>query len=119
LKISRTIKEKMMRALSLTLMLCVLAPIPECGNAENRLPKVAISESPKPSLPDQSSETYKGHFIDFSVLAGREDFAKMTEALRHQVDIAEQVPGFIPHVRDFFRSIPISVSEVACLNPTH
>jgi hypothetical protein len=115
---SGTIKEKMMRAFALTLMLCVLGLIPGSGNAENRLPKVIVSESAKPPLPDPGSETYHGHFLEVSALVGRQDFAAMTESLRRQVDIAEEVPGLSPRVRDFFRSIPISVSELACLNAT-
>ena len=62
------------------------------------------------------AETYRGHYIDFSALAGRKDAAAMIDALRHQIDIVEDVAGLSPQMLEFFRAIPISVNEEACLD---
>jgi hypothetical protein len=67
---------------------------------------------------DPTVETYRGHFLDLSTLAGRQDFAVMSEALRHQIDIVEGVVGLSPHVVEFFRTIPVLMDEAACLNAT-
>jgi hypothetical protein len=100
-----------MRALLPTFMFCILALFSEAGNAQNRPSQIVASAN-------ANSETYRGHFLDLSVLAGRQDFPKMADALRHQIDIVEGVAGLSPYVLDFFRSIPVLVSEVACLNPS-
>ncbi len=63
-------------------------------------------------------ETYRGFSLDLSSLAGRKDLPAMTDALHHQLDLVDGVTGLSPRVQEFFRTIPISVSEVACLNAT-
>jgi hypothetical protein len=64
----------------------------------------------------QYGETYRGHYIDFSGIAGRKDSAAMADALRHQIDIVEDLVGLSPQMREFFRAVPISVNELACLD---
>jgi hypothetical protein len=105
-----------MRALLVTFVFAVLGLFPGSGNAGDRLSDSTNTE--KRPANNSEPETYRDHFLDFSVLAGRQDFAKTADTLRHQVDMVEDVVGLSPHVQEFFRSIPISVSEVACLNPT-
>lgn len=63
----------------------------------------------------QDSETYRGHYIDLSAIAGQKDSAQMVGALRHQIDIVEDIAGLSPQIIEFFRSVPISVNEQACL----
>lgn len=40
----------------------------------------------------------------------------MADALRHQVDMVEDIAGLSPSMLDFFRSIPTLVNEEACLD---
>jgi hypothetical protein len=107
-----------MRALLTGFTFCVLALLPAPGNAENRLPQPAVSGGERQPPAKPNGEAYRGHFLDVSDLAGRQNLAKMTDALRHQIDIVEDVAGLSPRMMNFFRSIPVLVSEVACLNPT-
>jgi hypothetical protein len=109
-----------MRALSLALLLSVLTIFPTSGNAGDARPFqiAAASDGEKVQLTNPNNETYRGHFLDLSSIARRQDFAVMADTLRHQVDIVENV-GVSPRVLEFFRTIPISVNEVACLNLTH
>ena len=107
-----------MRALLLASVLSTLTLFPSSGNAGDRPVQIAISDSEKhQSTNHPNSETYRGHFLDLSSIAGRQNFVVMADTLRHQVDIVENV-GLSPRVLEFFRTIPISVNEMACLNLT-
>jgi hypothetical protein len=111
-------KESTMRALLLTLGFSVLALFPGQGYAEDRLAPSAISNSAKQVSTIPNSETYRGHYLDLAAIVGRQDFAAMAETLRHQIDLVEDVPGLSPRTLEFFRTIPISVNDVACLTPS-
>ncbi len=63
------------------------------------------------------AEIYRGYFLDLAVIADKQDFEAMAERLRHQIDIVEGV-GLSPRVLEFFRKIPVSMNEEACLNFT-
>ncbi len=41
----------------------------------------------------------------------------MAQMLRHQIDLVEDISGLSPRTLEFFRTIPISVNDVACLTP--
>jgi len=108
-----------MRALLLALPLSIFTLVPGSGNAGDARPlqTAAISDSEKVQLTNPNHETYRGYYVDLSQIAARQDFAVMADALRHQIDIVEGI-GLSPRVLEFFRTIPISVNEVACMNPT-
>jgi hypothetical protein len=100
-----------MRSLFLVSLCSTLCLFPLSSKADGSL--VADSEKHQSA---NLVETYRGHFLDFSAIAGRKDFAAATDVLRHQIDIVEDVAGLSPRVLEFFRTIPISVNEVACLS---
>jgi hypothetical protein len=111
------LRGEIMRALLLGSLFCILTLFPHAGKAGDRLAPVVVSGSEWiPANPN--SETYRGHFFDLSALAGRQDFSVMATALRRQIDMVEGVVGLSPHMLEFFRTIPISVNEVACLTPS-
>jgi hypothetical protein len=107
-----------MRTLLLISGFCVLALLPGQGSASDRVPPSAASNSAKQLPNAASSETYRGHYLDFSAMVGRQDFAAMAEAMRHQIDFVEDLSGLSPRTLEFFRTIPISVTDVACLSPS-
>jgi hypothetical protein len=105
-----------MRALLLALPLSILTLLPGPGTAGDRPVQIAVSDSEKhQSTNHPNNETYRGYYFDLSAIAAHQDFAAMEAALRHQIDIVENV-RLNPHVLEFFRTIPISVNETACLS---
>lgn len=106
-----------MRALLVALPLSILTLFPVSGNAGDAPPlqvaTVPASENVQSTNPNH--ETYRGHYVDLSEIAARQDFAGITDALRHQLDIVESV-RLSPHVLNFFHTIPILVDEQACLS---
>jgi hypothetical protein len=102
-----------MRALFLALPLSILTLFPSSGNAGQPRPRqlaaVSVNAWTKPN-----QETYRGYLIDLSQIAGRQDFAVMADALRHQIDIVETV-GLSQRVLEKFHTIPIVVDELQCL----
>jgi hypothetical protein len=108
-----------MRSLFLLALCSICFLFPGSSKAgDNYLPQITISESEKHVSINPNGEIYRGHFLDFSEIAARKDFAVVADALRHQIDIVEGVVGLSPHVLEFFRKIPISMNEEACLTPT-
>jgi hypothetical protein len=105
-----------MRALLLALPLSILTLFPGSGNAGDArfLQIAAASDSEKVQLINPNNETYRGHFTDLSEIAGQQDFAAMADALRHQLDIVENV-RLSPRVLNFFHTVPIVVDKEACL----
>jgi hypothetical protein len=95
-----------MRTLFLATMCSFVMLLPSLGRAEDNHAPVKVP----------GGELYRGHFLDLSAVQDRNDTAAMESALRHQVDLVEDVAGLSPHVLEFFRTIPVSVNEVACLN---
>jgi hypothetical protein len=108
-----------MRALFLLLLCSVFCLFPGSGKAgDSTLPQIIVSDGEKHLSTIPNGEIYRGHFLDFSEVANKQDFTVMADALRHQIDIVEGVAGLSPHVLEFFRTIPISVNEEGCLNLT-
>lgn len=58
-------------------------------------------------------ETYKGYIYDLSENVDRKDKAAITELLQKELDVVENV-GLSPKVLQFFRTVPIVASEMAC-----
>ena len=96
-----------MRALTLVFALFFLSLL--------SAPKFAKAE-PDPSLASsENTERYGEFYLDYSAIAGQQNFAQITKALRHQIDIVEGV-GLSPRILKFFRTVPIVVDEAACLD---
>jgi hypothetical protein len=100
-----------MRTLLPAIGLSVLALFPSSSNASDRLRQITV-------FPD--TETYRGYYINLAEISGRQNFNAIANALRHQLDIVENV-GLSPSVLKFFHTIPIIAGEVACLTrpPDH
>lgn len=63
---------------------------------------------------DTNEQSYRGYHFDLSKFAGRPDLAKLSDTVRGQVDLVENV-GLSQHVLGFFRTVPIIGNELACL----
>ena len=108
-----------MRSLFLLSLCSIFCLFPGSGKAgDSSLPQITVSDAEKYLSTTPQDEIYRGHFLDFSEVADRQDYPAMADALRHQIDIVEGTAGLSPHLLEFFRKIPISVSEEACLNLT-
>jgi hypothetical protein len=103
-----------MRALLSASLLSIVTLFPGPGNAGARPPHTEVSYGEKAQWTNPNRVTYRGHFFDLSEIAGRQDFAALADALRHQLDIVESV-GLSPRVLKFFHTVPIVVDEMACL----
>jgi hypothetical protein len=60
-------------------------------------------------------ETYRGYVFDLSENSARKDVASIADMVRRQLDVVEAA-GFSPKVLQFFHSVPIVASEMACLD---
>jgi hypothetical protein len=60
-------------------------------------------------------EKYRGYMFDLSDFADRRDAGAISENLRKQLDLVENV-GLSPRVLAFFHSVPIVASEMDCLD---
>jgi len=58
-------------------------------------------------------ETYRGYIFDLSENVDRKDQAAIVDLLKKQLDIVENV-GLSPKVLQFFHTVPIVASEMAC-----
>jgi hypothetical protein len=97
-----------------TLMLPILALVPNPGRAGDRLPQIEVLKKEKPASGNATEVAYRGYVTHLSDIAGRKDFSEIVSALQHQVDIVENA-GLSPRVLRFFRSIPIVADELSCL----
>jgi hypothetical protein len=60
-------------------------------------------------------ETYRGFIFDLSENSNRKDSAAITDLLKRQLDVVEEV-GLSPKVLQFFHTVPIVASEMACID---
>jgi hypothetical protein len=60
-------------------------------------------------------EKYRGYSFDLSESSERKDVGSTADMVRRQLDIVESA-GFSPRVLQFFHSVPIVASEMACLD---
>jgi hypothetical protein len=104
----------MSRALLISVVLLIaLAPNP--GTAGPRsLPVETSGHDAPPSVP-AGFERYRGYLFDLSENAERKDVGAIADTLRRQLDVVEDA-GFSPKVLQFFHSVPIIASEMACLD---
>jgi hypothetical protein len=62
---------------------------------------------------DPGHLTYRGYYLDLSEIAGRPDFAVLSNGIQDQIDTIESV-RLSPRVLQFFHRIPIVVDDLAC-----
>jgi hypothetical protein len=88
------------------------------GSAMAAGPRV-LSVDPRPNAPrpvtEADFEKYRGYMFDLSDFADRRDFGAISENLRKQLDMVENV-GLSPRVINFFHTVPIVASEMDCLD---
>jgi hypothetical protein len=104
----------MSRALLISaVVLIALGPV--AGNAAPR--SLAVETSSSDALPPAPTgfEKYRGYAFDLSENAERKDVGAIADTLRRQLDVVENA-GFSPKVLQFFHSVPIIASEMACLD---
>jgi hypothetical protein len=74
----------------------------------------AIPNEGKATSTGAIEKNYRGYYLDLSKFADRQDFAAISEALHHQIDIVENV-GLSPRVLGYFHTVPIVANELSCL----
>jgi hypothetical protein len=72
-----------------------------------------ISVEPAAAEVPPRFETYRGYIYDLSENVDRKDKAAITDLLQKQLDVVESV-GLSPKVMQFFKTVPIVASEMAC-----
>jgi hypothetical protein len=77
----------------------------------NAAPRV-IAVEPAAEVPP-GFESYNGYIYDLSENVDRKDKAAITDLLKKQFDVVESV-GLSPKVLQFFHTVPIVASEMAC-----
>jgi hypothetical protein len=103
-----------MRRLLLGSVISVVALIPGLGHAGPHSLPVGASSTDQPPSATSNYETYRGYVFDLSENSERKDVTAIAEMLKHQLDIVEGV-GFSPKVLQFFHTVPIVASEMACM----
>ncbi|WP_159011380.1 hypothetical protein [Bradyrhizobium sp. S69] len=103
-----------MRKLSRASLFAAAILLPAAGNAGAVRAEQAILSDGKASRTDPIEKNYRGYYLDLSKFADRQDFAVISEALHHQIDIVENV-GLSPRVLGYFRTVPIVANELSCL----
>ncbi len=78
-------------------------------------PALAGPRSAEPSNLPTGFETYRGYAFNLSENTDRKDGGGIADAVRRQLDVVEGA-GFSPKVLQFFHSVPIVASEMACLD---
>lgn len=97
-----------MRRLLLTSVVFILSLAPNLALAGPRSIEV------EPAAVPSGFETYRGYVFDLSENSDRKDGSAIADNFRHQLDVVENV-GLSPKVLEFFHSVPIIASEMACL----
>jgi hypothetical protein len=77
-------------------------------------PRTSESSNAPASRPT-GFEKYRGYAFDLSENTDRKDVATIADTVRRQLDVVEAA-GFSPKVLQFFHSVPIVASEMACLD---
>jgi hypothetical protein len=105
-----------MRALPLAVLFSVLTLLPGSLFAGDARPRQLGTTTANTKIGDANlnHETYRGHYIGLSAVAGRKDFPELADGLRHQIDIVESV-GLSPRVFQFFQTMPIVIDDFACV----
>ncbi|MEA2918775.1 MAG: hypothetical protein QOJ15_10856 [Bradyrhizobium sp.] len=102
-----------MRRLLLGSVISIVALVPGFGNAGPRSLQVEASNVDKQSA-TSNYETYRGYVFDLSENSERKDVTAIADLLKQQLDIVEGT-GLSPKVLQFFHTVPIVASEMACM----
>jgi hypothetical protein len=100
---------KTMRGLLLTSSVVFMLSF--ASSLANAGPRV-IAVEPAAEVPP-GFESYKGYIFDLSENSDRKDNAEIADLLKKQLDVVESV-GLSPKVLQFFHTVPIVASELAC-----
>jgi hypothetical protein len=103
-----------MRGLLLGSVISIVTLIPGFANAGPRSLQVDASNVDTPVSAPSNYETYRGYVFDLSENSERKDVTAIADLLRHQLDVVEGA-GLSPKVLQFFHTVPIVASEMACL----
>jgi hypothetical protein len=76
---------------------------------------VPAPEGDAPRATPTTLDEYRGYRFNLAENAGRKDDGAIADTLRRQLDVVESA-GFSPRVLQFFHSVPIVASEMACLD---
>jgi hypothetical protein len=99
-----------MRRLLLTSVVFILSFAPNFAGAG----PLSVQVEPPSAVPP-GFETHRGYVFDLSENSERKDVGAIADLLRRQLDVVESV-GFSPKVLQFFHTVPIVASEMACLD---
>jgi hypothetical protein len=103
-----------MRGLLPGLVISIVTLISGSGNAGPLALQVDASNIDQPPSAISNYESYRGYVFDLSENSERRDVTAIADRLRHQLDVVESV-GLSPRVLQFFHTVPIVASEMACL----
>src|SRR5258707_12728662 len=103
-----------MRRVLLSSVVFILSLAPNLASAGPRSVQVEPSNSDRSPAATPGYETYRGYVFDLSENSERRDVTAIADSLRHQLDVVESV-GLSPKVLQFFHTVPIVASEMACL----
>ncbi len=103
-----------MRGLLPGLVISIVTLVSGSGNAGPRALQVDASNFDQPPSATSNYESYRGYVFDLSENSERRDVTAIADRLRHQLDVVESV-GLSPKVLQFFHTVPIVASEMACL----
>jgi len=93
-------------------LLIALGIVP--ATADPRVISIPSSQGDAPRPAPVALDEYRGYHFNLSENAGRKDDGAIADSLRRQLDVVESA-GFSPRVLQFFHSVPIVASEMACL----
>jgi hypothetical protein len=105
----------MMRRVLLSSVVLIFSLAPNLGYAGPRSVQVEPSNTDRPSAATPAYEKYRGYVFDLSENSERRDVVAMADTFRRQIDVVENV-GLSPKVLQFFHTVPIVASEMACLD---
>ena len=103
-----------MRRVLLSSVVLIFSLAPHLAGAGPRVIQVEPSNNDRPPAVASAFETYHGYIFDLSENSERRDVVAIADTLRRQLDVVESV-GLSPKVLQYFRSVPIVASEMACL----
>ena len=104
-----------MRGLLPGLVISIVTLVSGSGNAGPRALQVDASNIDQPPSATSNYETYRGYVFDLSENSERKDVTAIADLLHHQLDVVEGI-GLSPKVLQFFHTVPIVASEMACLD---
>jgi hypothetical protein len=104
-----------MRKVLLSSVLLIFSLVPGLGHAGPRQAQAEPSNTGAPAAQAPAYERYRGYVFDLSENSERRDVVAIADTFRRQLDVVENV-GLSPKVLQFFHTVPIVASEMACLD---